>query len=85
LDLAIAAPQRNFLSAIILPTCTFDIKDNIGSAESKGVVAQVDAHVNDHVALTLGGDSAAQCGRRRVWDSGAAEDVWDRGATLLCA
>ena len=41
---------------IILPTCTFDIKDNIGSAESRGVEAQVDARLNDHVALTLGGN-----------------------------
>jgi iron complex outermembrane receptor protein len=41
---------------IILPTCTFDIKDNIGSAESKGVEAQLDAHVNEHVSLTLGGN-----------------------------
>jgi iron complex outermembrane recepter protein len=41
---------------IILPTCTFDIKDNIGSAESRGVEAQIDAHVNDHVALNLGGN-----------------------------
>jgi iron complex outermembrane receptor protein len=41
---------------IILPTCTFDIKDNIGSAESRGVEAQVDAHVNEHIALSLGGN-----------------------------
>jgi outer membrane receptor protein involved in Fe transport len=41
---------------IILPTCTFDIKDNIGSAESRGVEAQVDAHVGEHVALGLGGN-----------------------------
>jgi outer membrane receptor protein involved in Fe transport len=41
---------------IILPTCTFDIKDNIGSAESRGVEAQFDAHVNEHVALSLGGN-----------------------------
>jgi len=47
---------NNIQTDIILPTCTFDIKDNIGSAESKGVEAQVDAHVNEHVALTLGGN-----------------------------
>jgi iron complex outermembrane receptor protein len=41
---------------IVLPTCTFDIKDNIGSAESRGVEAQVEAHVDDHVALSLGGN-----------------------------
>jgi iron complex outermembrane recepter protein len=46
----------NIQTDIILPTCTFDIKDNIGSAESKGVEAQVDAHVNDHLLLTLGGN-----------------------------
>jgi iron complex outermembrane receptor protein len=47
---------NNIQTDIILPTCTFDIKDNIGSAESRGVEAQVDAHVSDHVALTLGGN-----------------------------
>jgi outer membrane receptor protein involved in Fe transport len=41
---------------IILPTCTFDIKDNIGSAESKGFEGQVDARVNEHVSLSLGGN-----------------------------
>jgi outer membrane receptor protein involved in Fe transport len=41
---------------IILPTCTFDIKDNIGGAESKGVEAQVDARLNEHVEVTLGGN-----------------------------
>jgi outer membrane receptor protein involved in Fe transport len=46
----------NIQTDIILPTCTFDIKDNIGSAESKGVEAQIDARVGDHVALTLGGN-----------------------------
>jgi iron complex outermembrane recepter protein len=46
----------NIQTDIILPTCTFDIKDNIGSAESRGVEGQIDARVNDHVALTLGGN-----------------------------
>ncbi len=46
----------NIQTDIILPTCTFDIKDNIGSAESRGVEGQIDAHVSDHVALTLGGN-----------------------------
>jgi iron complex outermembrane recepter protein len=46
----------NIQTDIILPTCTFDIKDNIGSAESRGVEAQIDAHLNDHVAVTLGGN-----------------------------
>jgi iron complex outermembrane recepter protein len=47
---------NNIQTDIILPTCTFDIKDNIGSAESRGVEAQIDAHVTDHVVLTLGGN-----------------------------
>jgi iron complex outermembrane receptor protein len=47
---------NNIQTDIILPTCTFDIKDNIGSAESRGVEAQVEAHVNDHVAVSLGGN-----------------------------
>jgi iron complex outermembrane recepter protein len=46
----------NIQTDIILPTCTFDIKDNIGSAESRGVEAQVDAHVTDHLRLSLGGN-----------------------------
>ena len=41
---------------IILPTCTFDIKDNIGSAESKGVEGEVDAKLDEHLELTLGGN-----------------------------
>jgi len=41
---------------IILPTCTFDIKDNIGSAESKGVESEIDARVNEHLMLTVGGN-----------------------------
>jgi outer membrane receptor protein involved in Fe transport len=41
---------------IILPTCTFDIKDNIGSAESKGFEGEVDAKLNEHVRVTLGGN-----------------------------
>ncbi len=47
---------NNIQTDIILPTCTFDIKDNIGSAESRGVEAQIDAHVTDRVVLTLGGN-----------------------------
>ena len=34
---------NNIQTDIILPTCTFDIKDNIGSAESKGVELEADA------------------------------------------
>ena len=47
---------NNIQTDIILPTCTFDIKDNIGSAESRGVEAQFDAHITDRVAVTLGGN-----------------------------
>jgi iron complex outermembrane recepter protein len=47
---------NNIQTDIILPTCTFDIKDNIGSADSKGVEAQIDARLNEHVTLMLGGN-----------------------------
>jgi iron complex outermembrane receptor protein len=47
---------NNIQTDIILPTCTFDIKDNIGSAENRGFEAQADAHINDHVLLSLGGN-----------------------------
>jgi iron complex outermembrane recepter protein len=47
---------NNIQTDIILPTCTFDIKDNIGSAESRGFEAQADARLNDHVSLSLGGN-----------------------------
>jgi outer membrane receptor protein involved in Fe transport len=47
---------NNIQTDIILPTCTFDIKDNIGSAESRGVEAQIDAHVGERVAFNLGGN-----------------------------
>jgi len=41
---------------IILPTCTFDIKDNIGSAESKGIELEFDQRVTEHLKLDLGGN-----------------------------
>ena len=44
---------------IILPTCTFDIKDNIGSADSKGVEAELEQRVSDRVTVTLGGNYTA--------------------------
>ena len=47
---------NNIQTDIILPTCTFDIKDNIGSAESRGVEAQMDARLNEHVSLSFGGN-----------------------------
>jgi iron complex outermembrane recepter protein len=47
---------NNIQTDIILPTCTFDIKDNIGSAESRGFEAQADARLGDHVSLSLGGN-----------------------------
>jgi len=41
---------------IILPTCTFDIKDNIGSAESKGVELELNDRLTEHLRFTLGGN-----------------------------
>jgi len=45
---------NNIQTDIILPTCTFDIKDNIGSAESKGVELELNDRVAEHVRVTLG-------------------------------
>ncbi len=47
---------NNIQTDIILPTCTFDIKDNIGSAESKGVEFELNDRLTDHVRMTLGGN-----------------------------
>ncbi len=41
---------------IILPTCTFDIKDNIGSADSKGIELEFEQRVTEHLKLDLGGN-----------------------------
>jgi len=47
---------NNIQTDIILPTCTFDIKDNIGSAESRGVELEVSQRLLDRVTLTVGGN-----------------------------
>ena len=44
---------------ITLPTCTFDIKDNIGSADSRGVEAELEQRVGERVKVTLGGNYTA--------------------------
>ena len=47
---------NNIQTDIILPTCTFDIKDNIGSAESKGVELELNDRVTEHFRVSLGGN-----------------------------
>jgi len=47
---------NNIQTDIILPTCTFDIKDNIGSAESKGVELELNDRLSEHLRVTLGGN-----------------------------
>jgi len=47
---------NNIQNDIILPTCTFDIKANIGSAESRGVELELNARLNEHLRWNLGGN-----------------------------
>jgi iron complex outermembrane recepter protein len=47
---------NNIQTDIILPTCTFDIKDNIGSAESRGVELELNDRLTEHWSVTLGGN-----------------------------
>jgi iron complex outermembrane recepter protein len=47
---------NNIQTDIILPTCTFDIKANIGSAESKGVEVELNARLAEGLRLNLGGN-----------------------------
>ncbi len=47
---------NNIQTDIILPTCTFDIKDNIGSAESKGVELELNDRITDHLRVSIGGN-----------------------------
>lgn len=47
---------NNIQTDIILPTCTFDIKDNIGSAESKGVEFELNDRLSEHFRVTLAGN-----------------------------
>jgi outer membrane receptor protein involved in Fe transport len=44
---------------IILPTCTFDIKDNIGSAEVKGVELELAQRFGEHLSMSAGGNYTA--------------------------
>lgn len=46
----------NIQTDIILPTCTFDIKDNIGSAESRGVELELTQRLLDHLSFSFGGN-----------------------------
>lgn len=50
---------NNIQTDIILPTCTFDIKDNIGSAESRGVEVELTGRLSDHLKASLGGNYTA--------------------------
>jgi iron complex outermembrane recepter protein len=47
---------NNIQTDIILPTCTFDIKDNIGSAENRGVEFEMAARATPDLKLTLSGN-----------------------------
>jgi outer membrane receptor protein involved in Fe transport len=47
---------NNIQTDIILPTCTFDIKDNIGSAESRGAEFELTQRLLGRLTVTLGGN-----------------------------
>jgi iron complex outermembrane recepter protein len=47
---------NNIQTDIILPICSFDIKDNIGSAESKGVEFEATQRFLERVTVSLGGN-----------------------------
>jgi iron complex outermembrane recepter protein len=47
---------NNIQTDIILPTCTFDIKDNIGSAENRGVELEMTARATSDLKLTASGN-----------------------------
>ena len=47
---------NNIQTDILLPTCTFDVKVNIGSAESRGGELELRQQVTDRFNLTLGGN-----------------------------
>lgn len=47
---------NNIQNDVILPTCTFDIKTNIGSAESQGVELELNARLNENLRWNLGGN-----------------------------
>jgi outer membrane receptor protein involved in Fe transport len=47
---------NNIQTDIILPTCTFDIKANIGSAESRGVEFELNARLAQGLRFNIGGN-----------------------------
>jgi outer membrane receptor protein involved in Fe transport len=47
---------NNIQTDIILPTCTFDIKDNIGSAENRGIELEMTARATSDLKLTASGN-----------------------------
>jgi iron complex outermembrane recepter protein len=47
---------NNIQTDIVLPTCTFDIKDNIGSAENRGVELEMTARATSNLKLTASGN-----------------------------
>jgi iron complex outermembrane recepter protein len=47
---------NNIQTDIILPTCTFDIKDNIGSAENRGIEAEMTGRPTADLKLTVSGN-----------------------------
>lgn len=47
---------NNIQTDIILPTCTFDIKDNIGSAENRGVELEMMALATPDLKVSVGGN-----------------------------
>ncbi|HEY0341542.1 MAG TPA: TonB-dependent receptor, partial [Steroidobacteraceae bacterium] len=47
---------NNIQTDILLPTCTFDVKVNIGSAESRGGEFELRQRVTDRFNVTLGGN-----------------------------
>jgi outer membrane receptor protein involved in Fe transport len=47
---------NNIQTDIILPTCTFDIKDNIGSAENRGVEFETTARATEDLKINLSGN-----------------------------
>ena len=47
---------NNIQTDILLPTCTFDIKANIGSAESRGLEFELNARIIDQLQWSLSGN-----------------------------
>jgi outer membrane receptor protein involved in Fe transport len=47
---------NNIQTDILLPTCTFDIKANIGSAESRGFEFELNARIIDQLQWSLSGN-----------------------------